>query len=88
MYFLPLLGCDFFDSKTNMQICKYTKEHLGTFFSDGDFCNFFVIFWHPMAPNGTQIRKYANVSPPPLCDFVGARIQKYANVPIGYTGIC
>ena len=42
-------------SLTQNQIHKYTKEHLGTFFSDGVFCNFFVIFLAPEPP------KYANV---------------------------
>jgi hypothetical protein len=46
-------------SLSQKQICKYAKEHLGTFFSDGVFCNFFDFFWRPNNWN-TQIGKYAD----------------------------
>jgi hypothetical protein len=48
------------DSSTRKQIRKHTKEHLGTFFSDGVFCKFFVIFLAPEPPEyaNVQIRRW------------------------------
>jgi hypothetical protein len=50
-----LTNCEAVISLTQKQIRKYAKEHLGTFFLDGVFCNFFIF---PLAPKSP---KYANM---------------------------
>ncbi len=47
-------------SLTWKQICKYAKEHLGTFFSDGVFWKFFMIILAPEPPEyaNVQIRRW------------------------------